>query len=91
MGQVESYSFDQIAHDWDLDHFDHDVIHDQEAMIPLIKKAMDASGGKLKLFGSPWSPPAWMKAPVDGEQSMVGSHEPNGLLEYEAAHESWAK
>ena len=35
--------------------------HDQKFRIPLIKKAIEAAGGKLSLFASPWSPPAWMK------------------------------
>lgn len=29
--------------------------------IPYIKKALKASPHKIKLFGSPWAPPAWMK------------------------------
>ncbi len=29
--------------------------------IPLIKDAMQAAGGSLRLMVSPWSPPAWMK------------------------------
>ena len=37
------------------------VQHDLKYKIPLIKKAMEASGGKLKLFVSPWSPPSFMK------------------------------
>lgn len=37
------------------------VAHDEKFKIPLIKKAMAAAGGKLNLFVSPWSPPAWMK------------------------------
>jgi glucosylceramidase len=37
------------------------IMHDEKFKIPLIKKAMQATGGKLKLFISPWSPPAWMK------------------------------
>lgn len=37
------------------------VDHDREARIPLIKKAIDAAGGKLPLFASPWSAPAFMK------------------------------
>ena len=36
------------------------VEHDQQYKIPMIKKAM-ATAGKLTLFVSPWSPPAWMK------------------------------
>ncbi|MDQ6757329.1 MAG: glycosyl hydrolase [Bacteroidota bacterium] len=45
--------------DKDLKSFD--VKHDRQYKIPLIKQAMQAAGGKLNLFGSPWSPPAWMK------------------------------
>ena len=37
------------------------IAHDEKFKIPLIKKAMEAAGGKLNLFISPWSPPAWMK------------------------------
>ncbi|HTB26783.1 MAG TPA: glycoside hydrolase family 30 protein [Puia sp.] len=37
------------------------IDHDRQFRIPLIKKAIAASGGKLTLFVSPWSPPAWMK------------------------------
>ena len=38
------------------------VKHDEEFRIPFIKEAIEAAGGKLKLFVSPWSPPAWMKS-----------------------------
>src|SRR5258708_27964911 len=37
------------------------IAHDQQFRIPLIKAALSAAGGKLTLFASPWSPPAWMK------------------------------
>lgn len=37
------------------------VGHDEKYRIPFIKQAIDAAGGKLTLFASPWSPPAWMK------------------------------
>jgi glucosylceramidase len=37
------------------------IDHDRQFRIPLIKQAIKASGGKLTLFVSPWSPPAWMK------------------------------
>ena len=37
------------------------VAHDEQFRIPLIKRAIAATGGKLTLFGSPWSPPAFMK------------------------------
>ena len=37
------------------------ISHDLKYRIPLIKKAIAEAGGKLVLFVSPWSPPAWMK------------------------------
>ena len=37
------------------------ISHDLQFKIPLIKKAITAAGGKLTLFASPWSPPAFMK------------------------------
>ena len=41
------------------------IEHDLRFKIPFIKKAMEAAGGKLDLFVSPWSPPAWMKSNND--------------------------
>src|SRR6267143_367616 len=37
------------------------VIHDKQFRIPFIKQALATAGGKLNIFGSPWSPPAFMK------------------------------
>ena len=37
------------------------IDHDRQFRIPLIKQAIATSGGRLPLFVSPWSPPAWMK------------------------------
>jgi glucosylceramidase len=37
------------------------VAHDRQFRIPFIKRAMAAAGGRLTLFASPWSPPAFMK------------------------------
>ena len=37
------------------------VDHDRKYRIPFIKRATAAAGGKLTLFASPWSPPAFMK------------------------------
>jgi glucosylceramidase len=47
------------------------VAHDQQYRIPLIRQAISAAGGKLKLFVSPWSPPAWMK---DNNSLTGGGH-----------------
>lgn len=57
------------------------IAHDEKFKIPLIKKAMEAAGGKLNLFISPWSPPAWMK---DNNDMLHG-----GKLKPEF-YESWA-
>jgi glucosylceramidase len=45
--------------DKDLKSFS--IQHDKQFRIPLIKKAIETAGGKLPLYGSPWSPPAFMK------------------------------
>jgi glucosylceramidase len=37
------------------------VAHDMEYRIPFIRRCQEAAGGRLDLFVSPWSPPAWMK------------------------------
>ena len=37
------------------------IEHDRAYKIPLIKKAIQAAGGSLLLYASPWSPPAFMK------------------------------
>ncbi|HMJ26512.1 MAG TPA: hypothetical protein VK475_11810 [Pyrinomonadaceae bacterium] len=41
------------------------ISHDQQFRIPFIKQAQAAAGGRLTLFGSPWSPPAFMKSNND--------------------------
>ena len=37
------------------------VLHDMEFRIPLIKSAIATAGGKVAVYASPWSPPAFMK------------------------------
>ncbi|HLK30705.1 MAG TPA: glycoside hydrolase family 30 protein [Puia sp.] len=41
------------------------IDHDKKFRIPFIKDVIAAAGGKLTLFCSPWSPPAWMKTNND--------------------------
>ncbi|MDQ6470503.1 glycoside hydrolase family 30 protein [Flavobacterium sp. LHD-80] len=57
------------------------IDHDQKYRIPLLKKAIETAGGKLTLFVSPWSPPAFMK---DNNDILHG-----GVLLPEFA-QSWA-
>jgi glucosylceramidase len=37
------------------------IEHDLKFRVPFIKEAIAAAGGKLTMFASPWSPPAFMK------------------------------
>ncbi|MFA9390631.1 MAG: glycoside hydrolase family 30 beta sandwich domain-containing protein [Prolixibacteraceae bacterium] len=57
------------------------VQHDEQFRIPFIKKALNAAGGKLNMFVSPWSPPAWMK---DNNNALQG-----GIL-LEKFKQAWA-
>lgn len=41
------------------------IEHDKQFKMPFIKQAIAAAGGKLNLFASPWSPPAFMKTNND--------------------------
>jgi glucosylceramidase len=73
-----SYSYVQ-DNDKDLKTFD--VKHDRQYKIPLIKQAMATASGKLTLYASPWSPPAWMK---DNNDMLHGG---KLLPQY---HQTWA-
>jgi glucosylceramidase len=57
------------------------IAHDLKYKMPFIKEATAAAGGKLNLFASPWSPPAFMK---DNNDVLQG-----GKLKPEF-YESWA-
>jgi glucosylceramidase len=48
-----------VEGDADLKTFS--IEHDRKFKIPLIKKATETAGGKLTMYASPWSPPAFMK------------------------------
>lgn len=56
------------------------IAHDMQYKVPMIKQAM-ATNGKVQLYVSPWSPPAWMK---DNNNMLQG-----GKLKPEFAN-SWA-
>ncbi|CBN79893.1 Glucosylceramidase, family GH30 [Ectocarpus siliculosus] len=86
---VEQYSFDEVPGDYNLTHFDDGVEKDTAQRIPMLLSAL-ARREDLKLFTSPWSPPAWMKEPKDGVQSMIESALPQGLLADPGVHAAWA-
>ena len=37
------------------------IDHDRQYRLPFTKKAIEAAGGELTMYASPWSPPAFMK------------------------------
>ncbi len=55
----EMYTYDDVKGDKTLDHFSID--HDRKYRLPFIVRALKAARGNIKIFASPWSPPAWMK------------------------------
>lgn len=55
----ESYAYDETPGDTALKNFS--IQHDLKYRIPFIKAALAESHDNIKLFASPWSPPAWMK------------------------------
>jgi glucosylceramidase len=57
------------------------IDHDKKYRIPFIKQVLAATRGKLNIFASPWSPPAFMK---DNQDMLHG-----GKLKPEF-HQSWA-
>lgn len=62
---TEDYTYVE-ENDLTLDSFD--ISHDRVAVFPMVKAA--ERYGKLKLFASPWSPPAYMKT----NNSRIGGH-----------------
>jgi len=55
---LEYYSYDDVDGDFALDHFS--VARDEGYLLPFLKAAQ-AENPALKVWGSPWCPPAWMK------------------------------
>ena len=81
---VTFYSFDDLCRqqatacatpagvtDPDLAHFS--IKHDEEYILPLLKKALQLNSD-LRVMLTPWSPPGWMKS----SGSMLGSDPPTG-------------
>jgi glucosylceramidase len=62
-----AYSYDDGASDPDLKRFSID--HDRDYILPTLRAALGANP-ELFLFGSPWSPPGWMKY----SNSMLGGN-----------------
>jgi glucosylceramidase len=52
------YSYNETANDFEMTHFSID--NDKETLIPFIHAAQQVNPN-LRIWASPWSPPAWMK------------------------------
>lgn len=74
---VNSYSFDDVDNDWNLDHFDWSLARDGKliSLIWAAQSKLNARGAHLKLLATPWSPPWWMKT----NRNMMGSPWAPGL------------
>jgi len=55
----ESYAYVTDPRDTALSSFS--IEHDKKFRIPFIKRALEKAGNQIKIFASPWSPPAYMK------------------------------
>lgn len=55
---AELYTYDDVDNDLTLEHFS--IERDEKYIIPMIKEILEVNPS-LKIFASPWSPPAWMK------------------------------
>ena len=80
-----SYSADDVAGDYKLEHFAEALPDDELLLLPLVRAALAAGNGRVQLLASPWSPPAWMKS--NGE--MNGNGAPRGLKPEAAS--AWAE
>jgi glucosylceramidase len=72
---AEMYTYDDVAGDKELAHFS--IEHDRRNRLPFIKRAQAAAKGQLRLYASPWSPPAWMK--TNGDMLHGGKLKPEYL------------
>jgi glucosylceramidase len=71
-----AYSYDDGAADPELKRFSFD--HDSDYILPTLRAALSANPD-LFLFGSPWSPPGWMKY----SNSMLGGNiRPENIATY---------
>lgn len=50
------------------------IARDEEYLLPMVRRAIEASPAPLALFASPWSPPAFMK--TNGEMNNGGALKP---------------
>jgi glucosylceramidase len=72
---LSDYTYDDIpAGETDFDLQDFTIAKDKEDVVPIFKQILNIAPG-IRIMGSPWSPPAWMKT----NGSLIG-----GKLKLEA-------
>ncbi len=71
-----AYSYDDGAADPELKRFSID--HDRDYVLPTLRAALSANAD-LFLYGSPWSPPGWMKY---GNSMLGGNIRPENIPPY---------
>lgn len=62
---IEPYSYDETEDDYNMEDFS--IEQDKQYLLPYIKAAMEIKSN-LKVWGSPWTPPSWMKT----SNSLIG-------------------
>lgn len=60
--------------DGDMDLVNFSIDRELKSLIPMMHRAQAAAGQEIKLFISPWSPPAWMK--TTGKMNQGGKLKP---------------
>jgi glucosylceramidase len=81
--EAEHYTYDDVPAgqtDFRLKHFS--IAHDQAQILPLLRQAKRLNPA-LKVMGTPWSPPAWMKT----GDSLVGGR----LKDHPAVYDAYAR
>lgn len=76
-----NYAYTETPGDTALADFT--IERDRKALLPMIQRALKVAGEPVKLFASPWSPPAWMK--TTGKMNFGGKLKP----EYRQAWADW--
>jgi glucosylceramidase len=66
---IARYSDDETSGDYNMTSFS--IAQDMKYLIPYVKAAM-AVNSSLRLWGSPWTPPTWMKTTSGSGCSLVG-------------------
>ena len=82
---TEAYSYDETDGDFELRHFS--IEHDCNTLVPFIQAALRYQP-KLRLWASPWSPPAWMKRNhFYAEAKAYPGMRDNGIRDNQIGHE----